>query len=385
MILIILFGYGLTLEGSGKGISFYLTPNTEKLTDIRVWRDAAIQIFYSLGIGGAGLTTLSSYNKFHNNCQRDTLIVCFINCGTSFFAGFAIFAILGYMANVQGVDVGDVVKTGPGLAFIAYPDALSLMGDTPVPQIMSFLFFTMLLTLGIDSMFTVVETITTCIFDHFNQLVPYKAAVVTLTCFVHFVLGLSMCADGGFLMFNLFNECSESWNSLIIALVAVVLVSWGYGADRFMEHIEEMGMTLSRPVALYWKICWKFITPAIITIVVILTFKEHKKLETPLYKEADQDQDVVYVWPESIQALGLLMPISTLLIVPAIALYQVLRRKANGKKVSGKTMFTRTNNWKASPDSMIHKEEDNLEGIISRRASRLSFRRHLPSFSERFI
>ena len=385
MILIILFGYGLSLEGSGNGISFYLTPKPEKLSKISVWKDAAIQIFYSLGLGGGGLTTLSSYNKFKNNCQRDTVIVCLINCGTSFFAGFAIFAIVGYMANVQGVDVGDVVKSGPGLAFIAYPDALSNMGDNPVPQIMSFFFFTMLLTLGIDSMFTMLEIITTCIFDHFKQLVPYKAVVVTITCAVHFVLGLSMCTNGGFLMFNLFNDCSESWNSLIIALVAVVLVSWGYGADRFMANIEEMGMNLSRPVALYWKICWKFITPAIIAIVVILTFVDHEKLDTPLYKEADQDQDVVYLWPEAIQALGLLMPISTLLIVPAIALYQVLRRKANGRTVSGKTMFTQTNNWKPSPDSMINTEEDNLEEPISRRASRMSFRRHLPRNSEHLI
>ena len=246
MILIILFGYGLSLEGSGNGISFYLTPKPEKLLKISVWKDAAIQIFYSLGLGGGGLTTLSSYNKFKNNCQRDTIIVCLINCGTSFFAGFAIFAILGYMANVQGVDVGDVVKTGPGLAFIAYPDALSLMGDTPVPQIMSFLFFTMLLTLGIDSMFTVVETITTCIFDHFNQLVPYKAAVVTLTCFVHFVLGLSMCADGGFLMFNLFNDCSE--HHPIVARVA-----------RDLNHVTWVTLPPKRDVVCNNQRFWVFV------------------------------------------------------------------------------------------------------------------------------
>ncbi len=54
--------------------------------------------------------------------NRDTLIVCFGNCLTSVFAGFAIFSVLGFLATEMGVEVTDVVKGGPGLAFVAYPD-----------------------------------------------------------------------------------------------------------------------------------------------------------------------------------------------------------------------------------------------------------------------
>ena len=35
-----------------------------------------------------------------------------INCATSFFAGFAIFGVLGYMAELKGVPVEDVAQSG---------------------------------------------------------------------------------------------------------------------------------------------------------------------------------------------------------------------------------------------------------------------------------
>ncbi len=36
----------------------------------KVWLDAAVQIFYSLGVAAGAQVTMSSYNKFHHNCYR---------------------------------------------------------------------------------------------------------------------------------------------------------------------------------------------------------------------------------------------------------------------------------------------------------------------------
>lgn len=82
-----------------------------------VWVDAAVQVFYSIGVGFGVHLTYASFNKFNNNCYRDCLITASVNSLTSFYSGFVIFTYLGYMADSMDKDIENVASEGYGLVF----------------------------------------------------------------------------------------------------------------------------------------------------------------------------------------------------------------------------------------------------------------------------
>ena len=81
-------------------------------------------------------------------CCRDAIMINIVSFFTSVYAGFAVFSIIGYMADQYDMEVDKIIDSGPGLAFIVYPRALSLM---PLAPLWSGLFFFMLFLLGVGS------------------------------------------------------------------------------------------------------------------------------------------------------------------------------------------------------------------------------------------
>ncbi|XP_046542278.1 sodium- and chloride-dependent glycine transporter 1-like [Haliotis rubra] len=112
VIMLVLLVRGLTLPGYEKGIAFYMTPQVHRLTDANVWGDAATQVFFTLSAGYGGVVTMSSFNKFNNNCELDAVIVAFVNCVSSILSGFTVFSILGFMAHITNQDIESVVHQG---------------------------------------------------------------------------------------------------------------------------------------------------------------------------------------------------------------------------------------------------------------------------------
>ncbi|KAM3605014.1 uncharacterized protein V6R79_019261 [Siganus canaliculatus] len=167
VMLLILLIRGLTLPGAWEGIYYYLYPDLNRLTYLEVWIEAGSQIFFSYSLTAGTLHTLGSYNEYNNNCYKDCFWLCLLNSGTSFVAGFVVFSVLGFMAQKQSITVDSVAESGPGLAFIAYPQATALM---PLPQFWTVCFFLMLILLTVDSHVMTMLSVYAYVTMHMNDM-----------------------------------------------------------------------------------------------------------------------------------------------------------------------------------------------------------------------
>jgi len=263
LVMLVLLVVGLTLPGAEQGLYYLFVPKWEKLLSFTVWRRAASQVFFSLGISWGGIIMFGSYNKFNAQVHVDAHIVSVIDFLTSIMASVVIFSTLGHSAHKLGVDVESVAKGGQGLAFVAYPEALSHL---PVPQLWSAIFFLMLFLLGLDSEFALFETVLCAIFDTFPRLRSVKLVVTSFMCMVCFLLGLPCITQTGQYVLDIMDTYGASLSVLVIAVAEMVALMWGYGFDNFSQDIKAM---LGFTPGWYFKACWVVISPVLLVAIFI--------------------------------------------------------------------------------------------------------------------
>ncbi|ESO88310.1 hypothetical protein LOTGIDRAFT_219403 [Lottia gigantea] len=338
IILFIILIRAVTLPGAVKGIEYYVIPDFEKLADVQVWIQALMQIFFSMGIGWGAFITLASYNNFNSHVVRNTIVFCIVGEGTSFVAGFVVFAVLGFMSEKAGKSVAEVATAGPGLAFITYPEALS---ELPLPQLWSVLFFIMLFLLAIDSLFVSLEIIVTAVVDAVpNPTSKTRILVTAVICVLMFFGGLIYTTQAGIYIFQLVDWYIASISVFVITFAECIIVSWIYGVERFSDNIEAM--TGRRP-PLFVKILWRFITPFILVTAFIFTIAE---FSPPTYGS--------YVYPSYSSYIGWSIAFVTTSPIPIWFIKEINQRE--GPLLQRiKTAFQPNDNWqpaKAQIDSI---------------------------------
>ncbi|XP_074520753.1 sodium- and chloride-dependent GABA transporter 2-like isoform X1 [Halichoeres trimaculatus] len=308
-MLFVLLVRGATLPGAAQGIIYYLKPNHTRLADPQVWMDAGTQIFFSYGICLGSLTALGSYNKYNNDCYKDSYLLCLLNSSTSFLAGFAIFSVLGFMAEEQGVDIATVAQSGPGLAFIAYPRAVAMM---PLPQLWAVCFFLMIIMLGLDTQFVSLEALMTSVTDLYPHLIRRghrRELLLMFVCIVCFLVGLVMVTPGGLYVFQIYDHFSCSGASLLLlSIFQSLAIGWVYGAERFSDNIRDMTGYSPLPV---FRLCWKYLTPAVCTATFMFSLVHWSPLK--LGKGL--------VAPPWATTLGWILTLSSVSLLPIWAIY----------------------------------------------------------------
>jgi len=314
VVLAVLLGRALTLDGAMDGLMYYVTPDWSYMTKGSTWIDGATQIFFAYSVGTGALPALGSYNKFNHNCYRDAIITCIVNTCTCLTAGVLVFAILGHMSHMNNLPIESVVRSGPGLVFLTYPE---LVLSLPASFFWAAIFFVMLLVLGVDSEFCNVEAVVTGFVDMWPTLLrPHRKKFAVFVCVMSFALGIPMCTQGGVYVFQLMDFYSASGMPLLwICFWETVALSWVFGAARFREAIKDM--TGIRPPYFFY-LCWRFFAPAVMAGVFIFYLFSYSPV-----KYGD------YEYPYWAQMVGIGLSCASMVWVPLYAVYYLLTQKGS--------------------------------------------------------
>jgi len=312
LIMTVLLVRAVTLEGALEGILFYVTPDWDRIWDVRVWEAAANQIFFSLSLSGGSLVTLASYNKFHNNLVRDAIIISLCNAGTSIFAGFAIFSVLGFLASQLQVPVDAVVQDGSGLAFVAYPD---LVTSLPLAPLWSCMFFVMLFFLGLDTQFAMVETLLTGILDFAPKWRKQKTWVIGGICVAGILAGLPLTTRAGGYLVD-FLDFYVGWPLMVLGLAEFVLVACAYGVDNFLRDLNHMvGFDPGEWSKSHFVCLFSTLSPLLLTVLIVASWLEHHELTRG-----------EYVFPQVAIDIGRGITLATVAILPISAAVHVFKK-----------------------------------------------------------
>uniref|UniRef100_A0A8D1GZK9 Transporter n=1 Tax=Sus scrofa TaxID=9823 RepID=A0A8D1GZK9_PIG len=299
LMLLVLLIRGVMLPGAYEGIIYYVKPDLLRLKDPQV---------------GTVLGAVSSDVAHPDQSWTFENLPFFV-------AGFVVFSILGFMSQEQGVPISEVAESGPGLAFIAFPKAVTMM---PLSQLWSCLFFIMLIFLGLDSQFVCMECLVTASMDMFPRQLRKSGRrellilAVSVTCYL---IGLFLVTEGGMYIFQLFDYYASSGICLLfLSVFEVICIGWVYGANRFYDNIEDMIGYRPWPLV---KLSWLLLTPGLCLATFFFSLSKY----TPL------KYNNVYVYPPWGYSIGWLLALSSMSCVPLFITITLLRTRGSFKKV----------------------------------------------------
>ncbi|KAL9926788.1 solute carrier family 6 member inebriated isoform 1-T6 [Glossina fuscipes fuscipes] len=314
VLIVILMCRAVTLEGASDGLRYFFRPNWAEIKNANVWINAASQNFNSLGITFGSMISFASYNKYNNNILRDTVAVGIVNVLTSLLVGIFAFATLGNLALEQNSNVRNVIGDGPGLIFVVYPQAMVKM---PYTQLWAVMFFFMLLCLGLNSQFAIIEVVVTSIQDGFPNWIKrhlgYHEIVVLIVCVISFLFGLPNLIQGGIYFFQLMDHYAASVTIMFLAFCQMIAIAWFYGIERLSKNIKQMTGKAPSP---YLKSCWITFGPCLLFAIWILSLINYKE---PSYHNGH------YKYPNWAFGIGWMFASFSLVCIPGYALINLLR------------------------------------------------------------
>ena len=180
------------------------------------------------------MTAFGSYCDKREPVTFNSVVIACCNSIFSFLSGFAVFASLGHLANLEGVGVTELDFAGFSLVFGTWP---VVFGTLPGGEHWVRLLFFDLFLLGIDSGFGLLEGSLTAAADTVYFSKWSKAPLAGILCGVGFLFSLIYCTDAGLNFLDVV-DYYINFVMLLVGFFETFAAGWIYGLE---DQIEKFG------------------------------------------------------------------------------------------------------------------------------------------------
>lgn len=265
MVLMVIFMINsVRLQGSAIGLEALFKPDFTKILSPGIWVSAYAQVFFSTTLAVGVMIAYGSYLHEKADVVNSAIITVFANSSFDLIAGVLVFSTLGFLVNQMGVEFTSF-GTGAGVAFIAFPIAISTMSDnTFIQGILGFIFFFCLFIAGLSSSISMLESFATAALDKFKIS---REKLVGIISIVGFAGSACFASYAGF---NFILDIVDAYvGNIVIAglgLIEVVLISYIYGTEKLREEANRYS---DFRVGKWWDYLLRYFTPILLGLVVI--------------------------------------------------------------------------------------------------------------------
>jgi NSS family neurotransmitter:Na+ symporter len=253
--------WSVRLPGAKNGLAVYLRPDFSRLAEVDVWIDAFSQIFFTLSLGFGIIIAYASYLPRKSEIVRDSVIISLTNCIFSVFVGLGVFAVLGYMAEKTARPIDQVVTKEIGLAFVAFPKAISLLPS--LAGLFGAFFFGSLVIAGLSSSISILEAFTSGVVDKFHY--P-RNAVVSVLCIIGFAGSIIFTTQASLYWIDIVDHFINHYGLVLAGLFECVIIGWVYKTKRLRDHINHASTT---KISWWWDYVIKAIIPAVLVMLLV--------------------------------------------------------------------------------------------------------------------
>ena len=254
--LLIMAVRGMMMPGAMSGIAKLFIPKWSALGDSNLWVDAVGQVFYSLSTSMAIMFAYGSFLDEKSNIAVDTLIIAFSDMLISVLAGIVMFTT---MAGVGMLD--NMSASGIATAFIIYPQAIVKISDSGIfNMIFAFIFYFCLITLAIDSLFSIIEGVSTAISDKFN--LNKKKTTLTI-CIVEGLISIIYVTGAGLAILDIVDYFINSYTLILTGVLEMIAAGWFFKTTKILDELNRNTKTFKMPK--WWFLpSIKFISPVVL-------------------------------------------------------------------------------------------------------------------------